>query len=229
MRVLVSFLALAYLFGLPASAQKNAIECQSPAEEGREGQTLSVGPFHFTWSSCWSPNKITGQQRVSQSVTAAGGQGATYSICREIHNDSSNNALYYSWPLAGNLQNEGLRAGTSDEICFLANDYAKPPARGTLYYGRRGFETTTQVWLSVKEREQADNSRPEAANWPVPIVRVVDCCKENDSSDPGKSDFPPIKVTLETHSVVLRPQQYFLFFRYPAKKRKWIPIFLSVL
>ena len=220
MRVLVSFLAWAYLFGLPASAQKNTIECQSSAKEGREVQTLSVGPFHFTWSSCWSPNKITGQQSVSQSVTAAGGQGGIYSICREIHNDSSNNALYYSWPLAGNLQNEGLRAGTSDKICILAHDYAKPPARGTLFYGRRGFETATQVWQSVKEREQADNSRPEMPNWPVPIVRIVDCCRDNDSSASGEIDFPPIKLTLETHSVVLRPQQYLLFLPLPRKKER---------
>jgi hypothetical protein len=220
MLVLVSFLALAYLFGIPASAQENTIECQSSTKEGREGQTLSVGPFHFTWLSCWSLNKITGQQRASQGVTAAGGQGVTYSICRGIHNDSSNNALYYSWPLAGNLRNEGLRAGTSDKICFLAHDYAKPTARGTLFYGRRGFETTTQVWQSVNEREQADNSRPEMPIWPVPIVRVVDCCRENDPSVPGKSDFPPIRVTLETHSVVLRPQQYLFFLPLPRKKER---------
>lgn len=211
MHIRVSFLALVLLFATAVSAQINTINCQPSAGKGLEGQTINVGPFHFTWLSFWTPNKITSPESESASGGSPAEESAFYCICREIHNDSSNNALYYSWPLAGGLLNEGLRAGTSDRICFLADDYAKPPAPGALYYGRRGFEANTRIWQSANERQKADNSGLKAANRFVGVMEPL-------PSD--ESHIPPIEVIVETHSTILRPQQYFLFFPLPRKREE---------
>lgn len=211
MHIRVSFLALVFLFATAVSAQINTINCQPSARKGLEGQTIDVGPFHFTWLSFWTPNKITSPESESSTGVSRDDQSASYCICREIHNDSSNNALYYSWPLAGGLLNEGLRPGTSDRICFLADDYAKPPAPGILYYGRRGFETNTHIWQCVNERQKADNSGLQAAIRSVGIMEPL---------PPDESHIPPIEVIVETHSTILRPQQYFLFFPLPRKKEE---------
>src|SRR5580700_10252880 len=93
-RMLVAPLVLA--LSSSTLAQTNDVACAAN-NENLESQTIYVSSFHFTWSSYWS--KIE--------MSSKGEHPVRYCICQSVRN-SSPKPLFYSWPIAGGIQNEGL-------------------------------------------------------------------------------------------------------------------------
>lgn len=206
MRLRILFVFLALTITRSAIAQKHEVNC-SAAVENREAQTINLGPFHFTWSSYWSKLQVQPER-----------EGSHYCICREVYNDAKE-PLFYSWPVAGDIQNKGLAPKTTDTVCSVADDYAKPPEKGLLYYGRRGFQTETRVWKSISEVESSHRPKIEARNRHIGHARDREYEDAyEDQSEYTEANIPQVWVTADLHSSLYRPRQYIFFLPMPRKK-----------
>jgi len=205
-RLRILFVALALTIARSVLAQTHEVKC-SAAAENREAQTINLAAFHFTWSSYWS-----------RLLAQPAGELPHYCICREVHNDSDK-ALFYSWPVAGDIQNEGLPPNTADRVCLLADDYAKPPEKGPLYYGRRGIQTETRVWKSISEVESSQRPKIEVGNRAIDHqMGGGDEGPYEDQTEDTEANIQQVGATAELHSSVYRPRQYIFFLPLPRKK-----------
>jgi len=192
----MQILLWALSFGDYASPQTSTEVCNATGEN-RNTRSIDTNGFQFAWSSEWN---IDGPESRAQGKNR-------YCICREVHNDSSK-PLYYIWPLAGEFANDGLQSHSIDRVCSLDEDYAKPPAQGPLYYGRKRRTTDTRVWQSVSEYQTGEGGANKSVSESA--FTVVGAASE--------TSIRSFLVSVNLHSVFRWYRQYILFVPLPRKQ-----------